>query len=64
VQNTELLIFGANIYFIKDNKNGKKSGCCGSKASLEEQISFDFTEIEAVIGISNCTWAKPGCMSF
>jgi hypothetical protein len=35
VQQTELLIFDAIYLLHKRQYNAKRSGCCGSKASLE-----------------------------
>lgn len=43
----------------------QKSSYCGSKASLDIQISCDTTENDTIIGISNTnfTWYKAGCMA-
>jgi len=50
VQQRKLTVFVQIVCFIKDNKMQKIS-YCGSKASLEVQISCDTTENDTTIGI-------------
>lgn len=52
VQQRELTVFVQIVCFIKDNKM-QRSSYCGSKASLEVQISCDTTKNDTTKGISN-----------